>query len=180
MAAEKTRNKIPPDAESGILEQAGKGRSLREICDWLETTHGVRVSPNAIRKKLAKGRADREVIAKAVVRERIVKTVTSDIDQLDRDTRRLKRLATSLYKLALRKPLAEVGRTTTSQVYAAIVEQVRKLVDLKLHYSGADTPDDPLAQLADAERRVTGRLDRLAAARGESAAPAGDRANRRR
>ena len=187
MATEKTRYKIPPDAEAGIYARAGEGKTLAEICNWLEQTHGVRVSPTAIRKKLAKRRAEREVVAKAVVREQLSKTVLSDIDVLDVEKGRLRKLARRLFRTLtapVPKGLDEVQQlliraalSDTGELYLKTVDRLTKVVHTKLHYSGADAPDDPLVALADAERRLTGRLDRLAAKRREDEAPPGDRSD---
>lgn len=158
---EKNRFKIPPDAEAGILERAGKGDSLREICAWLEKTHGISVTPTAIRKKLTKRRAEREVVAKAVVREHIAKTVTSDLEHLDRERNRLSILSTKLFNSALKS--RGFRRKESADSYRGVVDCLRKVIDTKLHYSGADTPDDGASELAAAEERLTSKLARLRA-----------------
>lgn len=152
-AAEKAAHKIPPNLEPAILEQAGLGKSLRQICDWLASTHDVHVGPTSIRKKLAKGRAERDVVAKAIVREKLAKTVLSDIDVLELEKRRLRKLARLHFEEAIHGVNRVLGKSST-ELYCLVTEHLRKVVDTKLHYSGADTPDDGVAELLAAERAL--------------------------
>lgn len=176
--------KITEEMLPGIYALAAKGKSLTQICAALLESHGVTVSPSAVRKHLTKRRVEREVVAKATVREQLAKTVLSDIDVLDSEKRRLRRLAGRLYATAA-KPLppgldavdelaARAAIGATCELYLKTVDRLTKVVHTKLHFAGADAPDDALTSLADAARRVDSRLDRLAATGSEKEVPPGD------
>ena len=166
--------KIPPDAEPGIYARAGEGKTLAEICEWLHKTHGVRVSPTAIRKKLAKRRKEREVVAKAVVREVIAKTVTTDLDVLAKQQGRLAKLATRHFNRALKNEQGEFERKSPTELYCLVVEQLRKVAETKLHFSGADAPDDAFADIRAAEARLARGMAGVRARLKESGVPLPD------
>lgn len=150
--------KIPPDREADILAKAGEGWSHQRITDWLAQEHGVRVSRVAVTKLLGRLQSERADTAKAVVREKLAAQLGPGLDVLAAQTEKVRRLANRLYARA------KTNQKAVSPFLKA-VEQLRKNVDTQLHYSGADTPDDSLSALADAERRF---LDKLARAAGQA------------
>lgn len=128
-------SKIPPNLQTELVARATEGWSSQQIADWLKTEHGVDVSHAAVRKRLAATRTDRAEAAKLVVRETLSRTLGEDIRCLD-----------ELRIEAVRRCKAAPDDKT----WALLADQARKLIDTKLHYSGADQPDDPkLSGLAD-------------------------------
>ena len=77
------RNKIAPALTEGILEQAGRGLSGAEIAAWLEAEHGIKVTGRAVLGLLARTRAEREPITRAVLAEKLGKSVGTDLAALD-------------------------------------------------------------------------------------------------
>ena len=157
-----------------MLAKAGEGASTREIAAWLKAEHGVETTHGTVHRVLDRMRSQRADIAKAVVREKLAKSVVSDLDALDVERNRLRMMSARLYRrhkqaceaaedpesgggFAMHQAIAGVTKS-----YLEVVDRIAKVVDLKLHYSGADTPDDTLSSLAEADRRVASRLDRLA------------------
>jgi hypothetical protein len=139
---------IPPKYEELVLEKSGEGQSTRTIAAWLKSEHGVQTTHKTVAVFLAGKRAERSKVTKAIVQEKLGKTVTLDID-------RLEECAVELHKMA-RRVLSRVDDPERSplaappeELYLKVVEQLRKLTDTKLHYSGADAPEDAFSGLAD-------------------------------
>lgn len=150
------RSKLTPALEREVMEKAGEGWSARRIADWLKAERSVTMRFQGIAEFLAKTRTERADVAKAIVREKLTPHVTRDIDRLEKHAAKLDAMAD---RLADGDP----------ELYLKAVEQLRKVTDTKLHYSGADTPDDSLSDLAAAEQRVAGKLARLLASGAEGA-----------
>lgn len=75
--------KLTPTLRREILEKAALGSSAREIAAWLAAERGVKVSHQAVGNALRQVRTERADVAKAVVREVLVKTVGGDLAHLD-------------------------------------------------------------------------------------------------
>lgn len=184
---------IPPNLEPAILEKAASGASTRDVSQWLFETHGVTASYKAVQRLLSRTKVERADVAKAVVREKLTATVLNDLDRLTREQRRVEKLASRLHTQAceaLDKVAKADGRKDPEGLRAALLvadafadlalkasDRVRTLADRKLHYSGADTPDDTLDELSQAEQRLAGRLDSLASRLGEGESAPGDSAD---
>lgn len=147
MAAERI---IPPALVGEITSQSLAGKTTREIARWLLEQHQVEVSYRTVARLLEGARRDRAEGIKASVREALGPQVLGDLERLELH-------AQKLHELAIRQ--FERGK---EREYLFTVEQLRKLCHTRLHFSGADTPDDSLTALADAAKAVSGRLDRLA------------------
>lgn len=145
--------KITAELEPEVLRKATEGWSAERIAAWLFTAHKVQISGTAIRKRLTQTRTDRADVAKVIVREVLGKSIPEDLARLER--------------LALKAEKLAGDCEHDPALWAKLADQVRKFTETKLHFSGADTPDDSLSSLADAESRLSGRLDRLAEGNGE-------------
>lgn len=144
--------KIPPEREADILAKAGEGWPHHQIAAWLLSEHQVEVSRQAISKLLARVQGERSQVAKAIVREHLARTLTPDLDLLDEQTANVRELAKSLFERA-KKNSKRVPR------YLRVVEQIRRNVHTKLHFSGADQPDNATSYVA-VERRLLERVAR--------------------
>jgi len=180
--------KLTPALERDVLARAAGGESADAIAVWLKKAHKVVISGRALRNRLRATREERSEVVKAVVREKLAPMVASDLDHLERirteiaEDRVLARgLITKLAKGEATTE-AEAGSWDVreamvwSKQYVKLTELELKAVDRKLHYAGADAPDDPNAELASAAERLDSRLDRLAPSPGETEAAAGARA----
>lgn len=121
---------IPPDLEPLVIAEAGKGLTTRQIAAWLKDRHGVETSHKSVAKVLARTRSERSEVAKVVLREKLGGSLTTDIDRLEKHASKLDTLADSA---------AEIKEFDS---YARLVEQLRKITDTKLHYSGAGEADE--------------------------------------
>lgn len=136
----KFQGKITPSQECEVLERAAQGMSSGAIAAWLGTEYGVRISGAAIRARLADTRDERSLVTKAVVRGALVRVVTSDLDALERERRRCQRLARRVYRIAMDGSETAVN-SDAADLYLRVLDRVVKMVDLRLHYAGADSAD---------------------------------------
>lgn len=126
---------IPAKYESEIVAKAAEHWTSRHIADWLLSEHGVKTSHITVCHLLRRANAERASIAKSVLREKLRSSLTTDLDRLEKHAQQLDALADRSYAGAD----ADGGER---EVYAKLVEQIRKITDTKLHYSGADQPDE--------------------------------------
>lgn len=136
--------RIPHDKHPEILRRAGAGETSDQIAAWL-ATEGIKVSGRAIRDLLARSRQERGDTAKVVVREELAKSLTGDLHELEQV-----RLRAVALEQAAMPQAGKNGRKTKGNPGIALkaLELQRKVLDTKLHYSGADEPD-AAATLAD-------------------------------
>jgi len=129
--------KLTPDHEKRILALAGSGKTNRQIAADLATS-GLTVSHTAIGRFLSRTKASRADAAKNVVREKLVGGLTEDLDRLELEASRLAKMARKLGT-----KIEDDEATAKEHLrYFRVVDRLAKLTDLKLHYAGADTPDD--------------------------------------
>ncbi len=144
---------ISVEVERDILKRSVDGSSCREIAEWLQKRHGIKKSREAISKLVSGHRKERGEVAKSVVREHLQRTLPSDLAILDEQVRSLRQLAQTT-----RKKPKEIDQ------HLRVVDRLLRVIDTKLHYSGADTPDPEGPQTdADADARLARRLARLVA-----------------
>lgn len=134
---------IPRELESAVITKAGQGLTTRELSAWLLSEHKVKASHVAVANLLARTRTERADAAKAIVRTELAKTLPTDLAIITKHILRLDRIA---------------DECTDLVEYRRNVEQLRKLIDTKLHYSGADQPDESMAEIAAIGQRVASRL----------------------
>lgn len=149
------RSKLTPELEQECVRKCAEGYTLRQVCAWLLTEHGIALSHVSLHRRIASKRGEVADIAKAIVREKVQTTLSPALDCLDLQRRRIARLSTRLFRSALDDPEG-------TEIYLKAAEQLRKVVDTQLKYSGADEPDNPDVELQQAAERVRGRLARLA------------------
>lgn len=119
--------RIPPALEDAVFAKAGEGLSSRQIVAWLLATHEVSTSHTTVSKLLAKRRTERADVAKAVVREQLGKSLNADIARLEE----------------IRADLAKrASGAADTRDFVKLTELELKAIDRKLHYSGADAPDE--------------------------------------
>lgn len=157
---------IPERFEADVLTLAGDGQTTRQIASWL-AARGVKVSKSSVANLLKARRTERSEVAKTVVREKLAATLTPDLDIIGKHIDILDGKAIALAKAAKNVRLIPL--------WLATVEQLRKMIDMRLRYSGAGEPDDEGTGAGSLERissRIAGLATRLRAA----ADAAGDRA----
>jgi hypothetical protein len=156
-----SRSSIPEALWPEVLEQSANGWATRKIADWLGQVHGVKVAHNAVADLLKKLRQQREEISKAIVREKLGKTVLLDLQALEKEGQRVRKVAKLLYNALSEDDLEQ------AIPYLKAAEQHRKLIETKLKFAGADSPDDRNAELAAAAAEVARRLGAQPAAEEE-------------
>lgn len=119
---------IPSDVEPEILAKSGEGWTSRKIAEWLRKERGIECSHASVSRVLRTVRADRAEITRSIVREELGKTVLSDIDRLEKHAANLDALADTHFAAAEKDP----------RVFIAVVSELRKISETKLHFSGAD------------------------------------------
>jgi len=130
MAERKSATKIAEIHEQFVLDLAAHGKSTREIAAAL-AERGCNTTHVSVSRWLKKRRAERADVAKVVVREQLAKTLTGDLDRLETIRRQVAAKASRISK----KP-----RQTFAWIKLKELEV--KIIDRKLHYSGADDPGD--------------------------------------
>lgn len=134
--------KLPDKARDEVLKQLARGQSQRAVAEWVKRHYGISISQPAIAKIAKTARSVRADVAKVVVREKVAGALTGDLDVLEEQVVRLKRLAKRSYRHALRYP-------EEAQPFLNISRELRETVEQRLKRSGADEPDEPLLGLVD-------------------------------
>lgn len=137
--------RIPTEKHAEILRRAATGESSDAIAAWL-TLEGIEVTGRSIRKMLEKRRTERADVTKAIVRDELGKTLTADLSEMDDLLRRARAIED-----AVAPGVDEDGRPTKGDPALALkaIEQQRKIIDTRLHYSGAGEPDAGASTLGD-------------------------------
>lgn len=123
---------IPEKLHQIVLDLAGEGKSSRAIAEQLGAEHGHKTTYSTVARLLKELRKDRADIAKAVVREELAPALTRDLRRLERFAKRCANRA---------------HRCGDDIVFAKLVDELRKITETKLKFSGANEPDVPLAPL---------------------------------
>lgn len=77
------RKSIPPELETEILKKYGQGATGPEISAWLKRIHSIDAKPRAVQRLVQRIGKERAPIARAVVQEKLSKTLTSDLDAVE-------------------------------------------------------------------------------------------------
>lgn len=126
-------SKLTPEMRDAVLARRAAGQTAKQCVEWLHREHGIDVTIAAVTKLTRVERRERGNDAKATVRGSLKRTLPKDLEFLQRILRDYRRLYARQMRDALADPVhvEPVHKT---------VETIRRLVDLSLHYSGADTP----------------------------------------
>ncbi len=116
---------IPERLHGWVLTQGADGKTTREIAEALGREHGIATHFTSVSRLLARLRAQRSEVTKAVIAERVGRHVTADLDRLDR-----------LREEAQRRGEAE----TDNEVWVKLAEEERKIIDMKIKRAGGDEP----------------------------------------
>jgi hypothetical protein len=125
---------VTPDVEDFIALKAGSGLSSRAISALLLSEMGVTLSFKGVSKEMSRRRAERSEVARAVVREKLGRTLLSDLDRLERIRKSVAARANRV-----KDHYTESGKPE----WIMLKELEVKILDRKIHYSGADDPDGP-------------------------------------
>jgi len=161
------KKSIPPELHALVLQLAGEGKSSEEIAAELWRAHKVEVDSSNVRRLLRRYRDERADVAKGVIRERLQKQLTADLDALER----LHARARKMERLAVKRAAAlhtdhEQHPQALNELKLALRAQDRQLraINLVLHYSGAGEPDQPPLLRQDQRSELVKRLERLISA----------------
>lgn len=106
----------------------GEGWSAHRIYKWLKAEHSAEAdfSYSVLTAFMRAIEAERAEVAQQVLRKQLQSSLTKDLERLEKHARKIDQKAD------------QYADTEQGREYLQMVEQLRKLVDLKLHYSGAD------------------------------------------
>lgn len=134
-----SNRKIPPAARDEILARLATGETQEKVTAWANKKFSLAVTRQAI-AKLAKGtRLARADIAKATLREGVAPALVGDLAVLDREIRRLRRLAKATFDKAIAFP-------AESRSFLDVDRSLREALAFRAKLSGADEGDGGLAQ----------------------------------
>ncbi len=134
--------KLNDQARDEVLKLLARGQSQRAVAEWVKRHYGVSISQPAIAKIAKSARTVRADVAKVVIRDKVAGALTGDLDVLEQQVRRLKRLTGKAFKHALKYP-------RESQSFLNISRELRETIEQRIKRSGADEPDEPLLGLVD-------------------------------
>jgi len=121
------QNLLTPEQEDLILRYAAQGLSSRKIAERPD----IRVAKSTINRFLSDRRRERAEATKDIVRGHLAATLPTDLEMLDKLTRRLE---------VMRAEAEGMGLAGFNMELQVIDRQV-KTIGLKLKYSGADEDD---------------------------------------
>jgi hypothetical protein len=130
--------RIPVDRYPEILKRAGAGESSDAIAEWLGTV-GVTVSGRAVRGLLERTRTERGDAAKVAARQVLAPVITSDLAALDDIIRRARAIEERASEDEATK------RPADPRIALKALALQAKVLDRKLHYSGAGETDGDTA-----------------------------------
>ncbi len=137
---------IPPVHEKAVLEQAGLGRSQREIAAWLKAEHGVGVTHVTVGKLLKRIRAELGETTRTVAVNELAPQVVGDIAALNGVLER----ARTIEEAAAPDPKAHgKAKKGNPAVQLKSLELQRKVLHTKLHFAGAGEDPGKAETLAD-------------------------------
>ena len=126
-----SRKGIPEALEREVCDRAANGATTREISGWLLDAHAVTASYGAVARVIKRVRTERAEVTKAVVQAKLAKSALSDIDLLES------------IRLEVSAKAKKLTRADQAGAWRGLKELELKIIDTKLHYSGADEPDVP-------------------------------------
>lgn len=145
--------KITKALERHVLAHAAAGKSTRWIASWIQKRYRKDISHNAVAVFLRAHRTEKADVAKAVVREELRTNLPRDLQVFDRrisalvgDLRRVEKASRDIME---RFPGSPDRWRKVEAMRLKMLEQLRKCLDTKLHYVGADQPDEAIDGLAD-------------------------------
>lgn len=148
---------LTDDQFSALLTERAKGGTTRSLAAWLSQTYDVNVSHAWVGKVLRENQQERSEAIREKVVEALEPHVVSDLELLGARRKQVGDLADRL--LAAN----DVGP------YLKAAELEMKILDKRLHYAGADQPDNATADaIAAAASELDSGLARLAARRAAS------------
>lgn len=152
---------IPPKLHKALLERAGTtGDGGPALSAWLLSAHGIEASPRAVQRYLKEVGDERAPIARAVAREQLSKTVTSDLDAIDQLLRDAQQYQIAAGRLA--DLVKEAERVAKADLGKAVDEKTGRLKPL------SEMPDDIRLAIAGIE------VEELFEGQGEARTKIGD------
>ena len=148
--ASKALMRFPPGLAEQICRMMADGKSGTEIHRYLTTECGYTLTLRRLNQILAQERKARAPIAKAIVREKLETSVGSDLESLSTMKQQLEDMA----EKAMKK-----GDTS---MYLKIVDRIKALIDVRMHYAGADD-DRSKEDVSGAAERVAKKISSLMA-----------------
>lgn len=149
---------IPSNLHTVVLARAGEGMSSEQIASWLLEHHQLAVTGRAVRRLLERTRADRAVVSRAVLADKLGKTITTDLD--------------AVQGVLERAAGIEAGAIADKDFALALKAQDRQLkaLDLRLKLSGIDAPP-AVVEVKAAREALLAKLDRLVEAERQASGP---------
>lgn len=127
---------IPKKLEPDILVKVGESWSLPRIAAWLGTEHGVKTSKTAVQRVVARLTRERGELTKAVVQEKLTKTLTTDLDAVEQMLDRAAKLGTRLSDKNLEPQIAFLEAVLAADITELLdptTGMLRKLAEIPKH-----------------------------------------------
>lgn len=134
--------KLDPALQDAVLARLAKGWTAARCAEWLAKSRGVKVTPQAITKMARARRSERGDVSKSVVREEIGRRLPGDLEDLAARREHLQKMVGKLERLVEEDPAA-------MSMYLKALEQLRRMTELSLRFSGAAETDEVVGGLAD-------------------------------
>ena len=140
-----------PSLQEEVLRLYALGHASDKIATWLVREKGIAATGRGVRDLLSSIRDERSNSTKALLRDKLGKTTLSDIDVIERIRLQISAKAEKWEERA-------EADSESAMVWLRFKEAELKALERKLHYAGADTPDNTGIELAAAGERVASKL----------------------
>lgn len=151
--AKGAKSKITQDMEGPILAHAAKGWSSRRLAALCAKKWGVTISHVAIGNFIRETKRDRGDVAGAVVRAELGDKLPKDLRVFDRRllalVKDLKGVEGAIKAMRTQYPLDPSTWLDLTEQRNKMLELLRRCLDTKLHYVGADGKQDAVDGMAD-------------------------------
>jgi hypothetical protein len=158
------KKSIPPELHAFVLKLYGEGKSGEEIAEQLWREHRCETTGRTVRKLLEQYRTERADVSKGIIRERLQKQLTADLDALQDLHARARRMERRALKRAreLHQEHPQHPQALEELAFALkSMDRQLRAINLVLHYSGAGEPDQPPLLGQPQKVALLQRLERL-------------------
>ena len=172
--------KIPDSLVPDLCRMSAEAKSVSEMVIWLFEVHGIKITDQAIRKRLKRVQLDRAPLVQAIVADKLQHTVAEDLDSVRAAMSRA--LEDELESRDFAKGLAHIAPTEEnpngadlrgSDIWGRVMHVVRTsrgdlmhLLALSLKLSGADEHNGKKADTEAVREQLMSKVDQLLAQAG--------------
>lgn len=167
---------IPDNLTAELLAKSGEGLSSSEIANYFNQKYGLLIADSAIRNRLKRIHAERAPITRAIIADKLSKTVGIDLDRIDQAIERaledeLDAREDANETRIVQKPNGETlerVHMSGSDSWSKIMHVVKasrgdltRLVELRLKLAGADDGSGKRPDAKDVQEKLLQRFEAL-------------------